>query len=165
MGEWLHRIIQWRRLRDDLVNREIFDTVLEAKTMAAGHELTRGADAKVIDSVGTTGEIVPWFWQSRDLSDCMRVVSVLQGCQEGRLSGNCRRNCGKKKVIRAGVNLTNHLFCARNRTCRLCEINRRSDPLLVDRQGDALGSPEAPPVTPTDQPFASVGQKGYICPR
>ena len=33
---------------------------------------------------------------------------------------------------------------ARNRTCRLCEVNRRSARLLVDRQGDALGSPETP---------------------
>ena len=32
--------------------------------------------------------------------------------------------------------------CARNRTCRLCEVNRRSDPLLVDPQGDPLDPPK-----------------------
>ena len=34
---------------------------------------------------------------------------------------------------------------ARNRTCRLCEVNGRSDPLLADREGDALGSSGALP--------------------
>jgi hypothetical protein len=37
------------------------------------------------------------------------------------------------------------VYCARNRTCRRCEVNGSSDPLVVDRQGDALGSPETPP--------------------